>query len=254
MNNNTLPGEIPSPFIRGETKMNSQLKLAAALSIALLGQTVCLPAFADNNKEVKTMDENILKTESDKISYAIGLDTYTAASKMVENPNFDLIIKAIQDSIAGKPLMTKAEIQQLQQDYARKMQSKFLEERKALAAKNTKEGADFLAKNKERKEVITTASGLQYEVLKEGTGAKPGASDTVTVHYRGTLLNGEEFDSSYARNEPASFPLNRVIKGWSEGVQLMKEGAKYKFYIPSNLSYGEACALTKISPNSTLIF
>jgi FKBP-type peptidyl-prolyl cis-trans isomerase len=116
-------------------------------------------------------------------------------------------------------------------------------------------GADFLKENAKKEGVKTTASGLQYKVIKEGEGKNPQATDTVRVHYRGTLLNGTEFDSSIKRGEPAEFPLNRVIKGWTEGVQLMKEGAKYQFFIPSNLAYGErGTPGGPIGPNETLIF
>lgn len=122
-------------------------------------------------------------------------------------------------------------------------------------AENKAAGAAFLAENAKKPDVITTASGLQYQVLTPGTGAAtPSATDNVTVHYKGTTIDGEEFDSSYGRGEPATFPLNRVIAGWTEGVQLMKEGAKYRFYIPSELAYGEQGAGRSIGPNMTLIF
>jgi FKBP-type peptidyl-prolyl cis-trans isomerase FkpA len=120
---------------------------------------------------------------------------------------------------------------------------------------NKAAGAAFLAENAKKANIITTASGLQYEVLTPGTGtASPSATSNVTVHYKGTSLDGKEFDSSYSRGEPATFPLNRVIPGWTEGVQLMKEGAKYRFYIPSELAYGEQGAGRDIGPNATLIF
>ena len=114
-------------------------------------------------------------------------------------------------------------------------------------------GEKFLAENAERESVTVTDSGLQYEVMSEGDGASPTAEDTVTVHYKGTLLDGTEFDSSYSRGEPATFPLSRVIPGWTEGVQLMKVGSKFKFFIPSELAYGER-STGKITPNSTLVF
>ena len=120
---------------------------------------------------------------------------------------------------------------------------------------NRAAGVAFLAENAKKANVVTTASGLQYEVIKTGTGSvSPKATDTVTVHYKGTTLDGAEFDSSYSRGEPASFPLNRVIAGWTEGVQLMTEGATYRFYIPSQLAYGEQGAGRAIGPNATLIF
>lgn len=121
-------------------------------------------------------------------------------------------------------------------------------------AENKAAGEKFLTDNAAKPGVTTTASGLQYQVFTEGTGASPKASDEVTVHYKGTTIDGKEFDSSYSRNAPATFPLNRVIAGWTEGLQLMKEGAKYRFFIPSNLAYGERGAGRDIGPNSTLIF
>lgn len=125
----------------------------------------------------------------------------------------------------------------------------------ATAEENKTAGLTFLAENGKKANIVTTASGLQYEVLTKGTGTKnPSASESVTVHYAGTTLDGKEFDSSYKRGEPTSFPLNRVIKGWTEGVQLMTEGAKYRFYIPSDLAYGERGAGRAIQPNATLIF
>jgi len=119
---------------------------------------------------------------------------------------------------------------------------------------NKAAGAAFLAENAKKANVVTTASGLQYEILTAGTGASPSATDNVTVHYKGTTIDGEEFDSSYSRGEPATFPLNRVIAGWTEGLQLMKEGAKYRFYIPSELAYGAQGAGRAIGPNAALIF
>ncbi len=125
----------------------------------------------------------------------------------------------------------------------------------AMAETPSEKGEKFLAQNAKAEGVITTASGLQYKVLKEGTGKSPAASDTVVVHYRGTLLGGTEFDSSIKRNEPAEFPLNRVIKGWTEGVQLMKEGAKFQFFIPPQLAYGPGGTPGgPIGPNETLVF
>jgi FKBP-type peptidyl-prolyl cis-trans isomerase len=124
----------------------------------------------------------------------------------------------------------------------------------ATPEENKTAGEAFLAENAKKPNVKVTASGLQYLVLQEGTGASPSATDNVTVHYQGTTIDGKEFDSSYGRGAPATFPLNRVIPGWTEGLQLMKEGAKYRFFIPSNLAYGERGAGRDIGPNSTLIF
>jgi FKBP-type peptidyl-prolyl cis-trans isomerase FkpA len=150
--------------------------------------------------------------------------------------------------------MTEEEIGTALQEFQTEMITKMVEERTKKAAENKEAGAKFLAENKTKEGVKTTESGLQYIVEKEGEGENPAAEDTVEVHYRGTLLDGTEFDSSYKRGEPVKFPLNRVIKGWTEGVQLMKKGAKYKFFIPSDLAYGDTGAGETIAPGSTLIF
>lgn len=138
--------------------------------------------------------------------------------------------------------------------FSQKMQAKQAEKAKGAADKNKKEGDAFLAANKKKEGVKTTASGLQYKVIKEGTGKKPTATSMATVHYRGTLIDGTEFDSSYKRNEPATFPVNGVIAGWTEALQLMKEGSKYQLFIPGNLAYGERGSAPQIGPNATLLF
>jgi FKBP-type peptidyl-prolyl cis-trans isomerase len=128
------------------------------------------------------------------------------------------------------------------------------QKQKAAGEKNKTDGAKFLEENKKKEGVKATASGLQYKVLKEGTGSQPKSTDMVTVNYRGTLIDGTEFDSSYKRGQPATFPLNGVIKGWTEGLQLMKQGSKYQFFVPSNLAYGERSVGPDIAANATLIF
>jgi FKBP-type peptidyl-prolyl cis-trans isomerase len=192
----------------------------------------------------------------DRSSYAIGLNMGRTLKSNEIDVNTDLLIKGIRDGLAGaQALLTDEEIQttmqSLQQQVAQKQQAK----QQQAGEKNKAEGEAFLAKNKERAGVKATASGLQYEVLTEGTGASPKATDTVTVHYTGTLIDGTKFDSSVDRGAPATFTLNQVIPGWTEGVQLMKVGSKYKLYIPSTLGYGEGGAPgSPIGPNSALIF
>ena len=139
-------------------------------------------------------------------------------------------------------------------EYMKEMSEKRKKEQGQLGGKNSEEGKKFLAANKKKKGVKTTKSGLQYKVIKQGKGKKPGVADTVTVNYRGTLINGKEFDSSYKRGKPDTFPLNGVIPGWTEGVQLMSVGSKYELYIPSDLGYGERGAGGSIGPNAALIF
>ena len=144
--------------------------------------------------------------------------------------------------------------QEIKTTVAKKIQAKQKEEREAKAAKAKEAGEKFLAENAKKEGVKTTASGLQYEVITEGKGEHPTKDDKVTVHYKGTLLDGTEFDSSYSRNQPITFPLGNVIAGWTEGVQLMTPGSKYRFWIPPNLAYGERGAGAKIGPNETLVF
>lgn len=163
--------------------------------------------------------------------------------------------QAVADVLSGtKPKLAVEESTKIKQDFFRKKQEAQVAERQASGAENKAKGEAFLAENAKKEGVKVTASGLQYEVLKQGDGKKPKATDTVKVHYQGTLIDGTEFDSSYKRGQPISFPLNGVIKGWTEGVALMPVGSKYKFYIPSDLAYGERGAGAKIGANATLIF
>jgi FKBP-type peptidyl-prolyl cis-trans isomerase FklB len=191
-----------------------------------------------------------LKDQKDKASYAIGLNIGLNFNKQKLSVNTDTFMAGIKDGLAGKPQMTEAEIRETMQNLEKDMEGK----QKEAADKNAKDGEKFLAENKKKEGVKTTASGLQYKVIKDSNGAQPKATDTVTVNYRGTLIDGTEFDSSYKRGQPATFPLNAVIKGWTEGLQLMKVGSKYQFFIPAALGYGERGAGGDIGPNSTLIF
>ncbi|MBR6286166.1 MAG: FKBP-type peptidyl-prolyl cis-trans isomerase [Bacteroidaceae bacterium] len=185
----------------------------------------------------------------DKLSYALGLGIgQQLASMNIETLNVDDFAKAIKDVLnCGALEMTHTEAQQLVTKY---FQEK--EEKESKAAREA--GEKFLAENAKKEGVTVLPSGLQYTVLTEGTGKKPKATDKVRCHYAGTLIDGTEFDSSYKRGEPADFPLNGVIAGWTEGVQLMAEGAKYRFFIPYNLAYGERGAGAQIPPYSALIF
>ena len=192
----------------------------------------------------------------DRASYFIGLNLGKSLSQNHVSCNQDLVAKGLHDALSGaKPMFTEAEMQSAMQELQQRVMAEQQATAKAAAETNQKEADAFLAGNKAKKGISTTASGLQYEVVKEGTGPKPKATDTVSVHYRGTLLNGTEFDSSYKRNEPATFVLNQVIPGWTEGVQLMNVGSKYKFYIPPALAYGERGAGNGlIGPNALLVF
>jgi FKBP-type peptidyl-prolyl cis-trans isomerase FklB len=192
-----------------------------------------------------------LKDQNDKVSYSIGLNIGSNLSRQKVSVNPDILAAGIKDAIAGKPQLTQEQVKDVMSTFEKDMQEK----QKAAAEKNAADGAKFLEENKKKEGVKTTPSGLQYKVIKEGTGPQPKATDIVTVNYRGTLIDGKtEFDSSYKRGEPATFPLNGVIKGWTEGVQLMKVGSKFQLFIPPNLGYGERAVSPDLSPNSTLIF
>lgn len=196
-----------------------------------------------------------LKTQMDKVSYIIGLNMGRSMKADNIEINTDLLARGIKDALANKAALTDEQIQETMMAFQREMMEKQATMAKEAGDKNVKEGEAFLAENAKKPGVKTTASGLQYIVVKEGTGPSPKAEDVVKVQYRGTLINGTEFDSSYARNnQPVTFPVNRVIPGWSEGVQLMKVGGTSKFFIPSKLAYGENGAGGQIGPNATLIF
>ncbi len=191
----------------------------------------------------------------DKVSYALGLGIGSQLKGMgAESLNIDDFAQAIKDSIAGKEQIKAAEAQQIVQEFFVEQEKK---QRAAAAEKGKQmkaEGEKYLAENAKKEGVVTTASGLQYMVLKEGTGKSPMATDSVMCHYEGFLTDGTVFDSSVQRGTPATFPLGGVIKGWTEGLQLMKEGGKTRFFIPYNLAYGEAGASGSIPPYATLIF
>lgn len=192
-----------------------------------------------------------LETEKDKLSYAIGLLTAEQWKRQGIEVNPDVIAAVIDDVQAGKPpQLSEAEVRAALDKFQQQQEDKA----KLAAEQNKAEGASFLAKNKENKGVVETTSGLQYQIVEAGEGEHPKASDRVTVHYRGTLLDGTEFDSSYSRGQPATFPLNGVIAGWTEGVQLIKPGGKIKLFIPSELAYGDRGAPPTIKPGATLVF
>ncbi|MGI9113421.1 MAG: hypothetical protein DLM52_03160 [Chthoniobacterales bacterium] len=216
-----------------------------ALFIALAA--LAAPVFAQ--------DRPALKDTKDKVSYGIGLDIGGTFKKNKMDINSDALAAGIRDALSGaKPLMTDEEVRQVMTQFSKDMTEKSNAARQETGQKNKAEGEKFLADNKSKPDVKTTASGLQYKMLKEGSGSPPKAGDTVEVNYRGTLIDGTEFDSSYKRGQPATFPVNQVIKGWTEALQLMKPGSKYELFIPPNLAYGERGAGGDIGPNATLKF
>src|SRR3954464_9381009 len=217
------------------------------LVIGIVLAMLAAPVFAQ--------DRPALKDTKDKVSYSIGLDIGTTFKKQKMELNSDALAAGVKDGLSGgKPLMSPDEVRQVMVQFSKDMREKAATVNKDAAEKNSKEGEKFLADNKAKPGVKTTASGLQYAVEKEGSGTPPKETDTVVVNYRGTLIDGTEFDSSYKRGEPATFPVNRVIKGWTEALQLMKPGAKYQLVIPPDLAYGPGGTGQLIGPNATLIF
>jgi FKBP-type peptidyl-prolyl cis-trans isomerase FklB len=217
-----------------------------------LAVALCCIIFAS---PVAAKDTPELKSQKEKASYAIGLDMGNSLKKNEIDVDPDILFKGIKDALSGgKHAMTDQEIKDTIVSLQKDMQTKQQARTKTAGEKNKKEGEAFLAENKKKEGVMSLPSGLQYKILKKGTGKSPKATDSVTVNYRGTLIDGTEFDSSYKRGQPATFPVNGVIPGWTEALQLMKEGDKWQLFIPSNLAYGERGTGGPIGPNATLIF
>lgn len=218
----------------------------AFISIVLLA--LALPAFSEDQVAA-------LKDSKQTNSYSIGMSLGNIWKAQELDVDLDVMRKGINDALTGsKTLLTETEaraaLNAMQQEVRTRLETK----RKAQGEINKTEGEAFLKANATNSGVVTLPSGLQYKIITEGTGAMPKSNDTVTVNYRGRLIDGTEFDSSFSRNQPATFALNRVIKGWTEGMQLMKTGAKWELYIPASLGYGETGSGMKIAPNATLIF
>jgi FKBP-type peptidyl-prolyl cis-trans isomerase FklB len=220
--------------------------LMRCLTISL-AVAVAAPAFA--------ADAATPTSKKDKISYSIGMDIGTSLKRRELDLNSDQLVAGLKDALSGgKTKLTEDEVQKILTDFQQELQVKAEELSKKMAEKNKQEGEAFLAANKKKPGVKALPSGLQYKVITEGTGPMPKATDTVSTNYKGTLINGTEFDSSYKRGKPATFPVNGVIKGWTEALQLMKVGSKWELYIPSDLAYGPRGAGQIIEPNSTLVF
>lgn len=203
----------------------------------------------------KAEEKKVLQSQKDKISYSIGVNVGNNLKMQSVDVDPDIVAKGIKDVLSGsKLLMSESEVAETLMALQKEVIAKQAEERKKAADKNRLEGENFLAENKKKEGVVTLPSGLQYKIIKEGTGKTPKSTDTVVVNYRGTLINGREFDSSYKRGEPATFPVNAVIPGWTEALQLMKEGSVWQLFIPSKLAYGERGAGNVIGPNEVLIF
>ncbi|HXA78992.1 MAG TPA: FKBP-type peptidyl-prolyl cis-trans isomerase [Candidatus Acidoferrales bacterium] len=196
-----------------------------------------------------------LTTDKEKDSYAVGLNIGRSLKKQPVDIDTPSLLRGVKDALAGStPLLTDAEIDAALKQLSSQVQAKQDAEMAKMGEANMKEGEDFLAANKTKDGVVTLPSGLQYKIVTAGTGAKPTAKDTVVCNYRGTFINGTEFDSSYKRGQPASFPVGGVIKGWTEALQLMPVGSKWQLFVPPDLAYGQRGAGGAIGPNQTLIF
>jgi FKBP-type peptidyl-prolyl cis-trans isomerase len=228
-----------------------QKTLVAALAASFaIGAAAAEPA----NKPAAEAAKPAVQLDKNKVSTMVGMDIGRGLTQIKDDIDIKVVEQALEATLKGeKTALTQEQALEVRQEFMKQMQAKRVAEQKAAADKNKAEGTKFLAENKSKPGVKTTASGLQYLVEKEGTGPKPKATDTVKVNYLGTKIDGTKFDSSYDRGQPATFPLNGVIKGWSEGLQLMPVGSKYKLFVPSDLAYGEN-APGPIGPNATLIF
>ena len=225
--------------------MNKVLLASVAASVLLVG---CDQINSLQGKPVA------LESEKAKVSYGLGFNLGARMSQEMEI-DVDAFAEGLRTSVGGKESrMTPEEIATTLQEYQQSQMAEREAEVNAIGDKNKAEGQEFLQKNATKEGVKVTESGLQYEVITQGTGTKPVPTDTVEVHYEGKLLDGTVFDSSYERGKTVSFPLNGVIPGWTEGLQLMPVGSKYKLYIPSGLAYGPAGAGGAIGPHSTLVF
>lgn len=222
---------------------------------AVLSALVLLTFSACNDMQKTKSSLKTISSPEDKAGYSIGSQIGKQLLETKNEINREALILGINDALDEKKFkLTPQDMQKTMQEFSAKMKTKAMEKMKARGEVNKKEGEAFLAVNKTKEGVITLPSGLQYKIITQGTGKTPSATDTVETNYKGTLINGTEFDSSYKRGQTASFPVNGVIKGWTEALQLMKEGGKWELYIPSTLAYGEQGAGQTIQPNATLIF
>ena len=222
--------------------------------VILIVLVILLPFLSLATDQEKNTDIE-LKSFAEKISYVLGQEIGTSFKDSPTEIDLDIFMRGIKDSIKGtKSPLDADETNQIKQEFSRQVQENRNQKMAALSEKNRADGEAFLAANKNKEGIVTTDSGLQYKVLRKGDGPKPQKTDRVTVHYSGTLLDGTEFDSSYTREKPATFQVGRVIPGWTEALQLMNVGSKYRLFIPSDLAYGARGAGGQIGPNSMLIF
>jgi FKBP-type peptidyl-prolyl cis-trans isomerase len=203
----------------------------------------------------RTQTPLVLKTDKDKVSYALGMNLGNNLHRDSIDIDTAILVRALKDAlVGGKTLLTDTEARVALMQLQTQVRNKQMEKMKVVGEANKKEGNAFLAANKAKEGVVTLPSGLEYKILSQGTGPRPAPTDSVVCNYRGTLINGTEFDSSYKRGQPATFPVTGVIKGWTEALQLMPVGSKWQLFLPAELAYGERGPSPEIGPNSTLVF
>jgi FKBP-type peptidyl-prolyl cis-trans isomerase len=243
-------GQVHKLFWRYDmVKFNKYQKISVVVVAVLLASTLCY------GKAKKAVEKFVLNNQKDKVSYSIGYDIANTIKKQEIDVNVKALVKGLNDGLNGtKAMLTEDEMRQVFATLQQEMTAKRMEREQKLAEKNRTEGEAFLNANKAKEGVTALPSGLQYKEITAGTGATPTADDTVIVNYKGTLIDGTEFDSSYKRGEPLKIQVSSVIPGWTEALKLMKVGAKWQLFIPSDLAYGERGAGSAIGPNSTLIF
>jgi len=229
-----------------------------AAGMMLLGNVLAQQTSAANPQQSpapETQNNPALKTQKDKVSYAIGMNIGANLHRQSVDVNPKVLQQGLEDALAGgKTLLSEDEARATLTEFQNDMRKKQQEKMQQAGEANKKEGEAFLAANKAKDGVVALPSGLQYKILTSGTGPKPTASDSVVCNYRGTLIDGKEFDSSYTRGQPATFPVSGVIKGWTEALQLMPVGSKWQLFVPSELAYGDRGTGPDIGPNATLIF
>lgn len=249
---NRSPGRHPRLAAHGA--VSRALTLLGAV-VTTLAVTACEPPEPGRAGAFGAGGEARLQTESQRASYAIGLNFGRQLVPAADHVDLDALREGLRDGMTeAEPRMTADEVQEAMTAFNETVSAEMQAQREATGATNREEGRAFLAENAERDPVVVTESGLQYEVIEEGDGPSPGPDDRVRIHYRGTLLDGTEFDSSYERGEPAEFGVGQVIPGFGEGIQLMSVGSRYRFYIPSDLAYGTRGSPPAIGPDATLIF
>lgn len=231
------------------TALLAGVSTQAATPSAAKTSAVANSAYLPKTSTVTNQSAELLK-----VGYSLGYLMGEGNKDTVDDLNLDAFFQGFRDAYVSKDsALTKAQMQKVLLDYQKRKEAEYAKQVEAMAAANLAKGNAYLADNRKKSGVKTTASGLQYQIIKQGTGASPKATDKVSVHYEGRLIDGTVFDSSYKRGEPVTFPLNQVIQGWREGVQLMNVGAKYRLFVPASLGYGEA-GNGDIEPNSVLIF